>query len=923
MTVEVDRLLVSLEARVGPYMKGIADAQKETNRNLGLIEKKFASTERNARASIGSMGAMLGGIGAYLSIDQLTSYADAWTRVTRAIAATEQLFGIALISAEDLADMATRTRSDIEALSKLYLRAGDAVARSGGSAQDAADATETYAKALKLGQASATEAKAATEQFAQALTKGFLNGDELRSQMELAAVVVHALAEQMGVTKGQLIELGEQGKISSSHMINALKKVKPVVDQEFSRMPQTVDEAFTNLRTAMIKYVGHANEARGVTAAFSGALQGVANNMERVADVAAVLGAALLATFGRGAAGGVLAVASRLASLPALAIGAAAAIETMGDEVKFNFDLMKQAADQGADWGTALAVGMRDAANSGVTLQDQFHGLYSVLGDDLLGVVNDLSAALGGQEVDWSDVSVAALTSIGAIIGGIKALYHLFKASFEVLPLTAESAFMEVSNAVKKKMQGILDFFAETLNRMIAVANKLPGFQMRYVFSPELGQSENTALERLRELSKEVSGQLQKDFDLAAYAERINNKAKGFSEDRMKDEWSRKTETHAERGKGKIDPGGKAGTGSGGRLSEFERGVMNIEKRTAAIRAQMQAVGASSRETERAAAMQELLSDAQRSGLDVTPQLLSDMDRLARAYADVAAEADLLQVLQNTKRENEDLQNEINLTGLYGFELERARKEMELLNEAKRLGADLTPDKKEEISALAEQNARLQEAQKIIADVRDQSRDALKGFITDIRDGTSATEALSNALMRMSDKLIDMGVNGLVESALGPLVNSGGSGGGLLSGLASLFGGTGYATGGIVRGAGTGTSDSIPARLSNGEFVVNADATRRNRAVLEAINTGAIAAFSKGGAVGAAAHVPNIVAPTAAASLAAPQMSVSVTINAPNATPDGVDAMNKTTVPQLRAMISNVLDEKFSRSDAYQKMRNG
>lgn len=47
----------------------------------------------------------------------------------------------------------------------------------------------------------------------------------------------------------------------------------------------------------------------------------------------------------------------------------------------------------------------------------------------------------------------------------------------------------------------------------------------------------------------------------------------------------------------------------------------------------------------------------------------------------------------------------------------------------------------------------------------------------------------------------------------------------------------GFATGGYVSGAGTGTSDSIMARLSDGEFVVNASATKRNRALLEAINS--------------------------------------------------------------------------------------
>lgn len=48
----------------------------------------------------------------------------------------------------------------------------------------------------------------------------------------------------------------------------------------------------------------------------------------------------------------------------------------------------------------------------------------------------------------------------------------------------------------------------------------------------------------------------------------------------------------------------------------------------------------------------------------------------------------------------------------------------------------------------------------------------------------------------------------------------------------------GFPAGGMVRGPGTGTSDSIIARVSNGEFVVNADATSRNRALLEAINSG-------------------------------------------------------------------------------------
>jgi len=57
----------------------------------------------------------------------------------------------------------------------------------------------------------------------------------------------------------------------------------------------------------------------------------------------------------------------------------------------------------------------------------------------------------------------------------------------------------------------------------------------------------------------------------------------------------------------------------------------------------------------------------------------------------------------------------------------------------------------------------------------------------------------------------------------------------------------GYATGGHIRGPGTSTSDSIPAMLSDGEYVVNADKVRKYGVpLLDAINKG-IAHFADGG----------------------------------------------------------------------------
>lgn len=61
----------------------------------------------------------------------------------------------------------------------------------------------------------------------------------------------------------------------------------------------------------------------------------------------------------------------------------------------------------------------------------------------------------------------------------------------------------------------------------------------------------------------------------------------------------------------------------------------------------------------------------------------------------------------------------------------------------------------------------------------------------------------------------------------------------------------GYATGGLVSGPGTGTSDSIFARLSNGEYVMQASAVSMfGTGLLDQMNAGQLPAFAMGGGIG-------------------------------------------------------------------------
>jgi tape measure domain-containing protein len=78
----------------------------------------------------------------------------------------------------------------------------------------------------------------------------------------------------------------------------------------------------------------------------------------------------------------------------------------------------------------------------------------------------------------------------------------------------------------------------------------------------------------------------------------------------------------------------------------------------------------------------------------------------------------------------------------------------------------------------------------------------------------------------------------------------GGVGGSSAGTGAMVWDGGGYASGGFVKGLGSSLSDSIPAMLSNGEFVVNAKSTQRYAHLLGQINNGSLAHYAMGGIAG-------------------------------------------------------------------------
>ena len=132
---------------------------------------------------------------------------------------------------------------------------------------------------------------------------------------------------------------------------------------------------------------------------------------------------------------------------------------------------------------------------------------------------------------------------------------------------------------------------------------------------------------------------------------------------------------------------------------------------------------------------------------------------------------------------------------------------------------------------------------------------ALKEMLTTAK---SATDVIKGLFFKLFDAIAAKALEKLTAQLFAGLA---GGGGGAMGGVGTFIGGAakflGFADGGHVRGAGTGTSDSIPAWLSNGEFVLKASTVRKfGTGFLNALNAGymprAMPRFADGGAVGLA-----------------------------------------------------------------------
>lgn len=135
-----------------------------------------------------------------------------------------------------------------DSVAKLNMLAKDAFT----SNDEAIYFVEQLNKQFKIAGAGVQETTSAMYQLTQAMAAGKLQGDEFRSIMENAPMLAQSIAQEMGLSVGQLKEMSSQGLITADIIKNALFNSAEETNAKFAEIPMTFQDIGTKLQNDLI-----------------------------------------------------------------------------------------------------------------------------------------------------------------------------------------------------------------------------------------------------------------------------------------------------------------------------------------------------------------------------------------------------------------------------------------------------------------------------------------------------------------------------------------------------------------------------------------------------------------------------------------------------------------------------------------------
>ncbi|WP_180115785.1 tape measure protein [Acinetobacter sp. YH12140] len=288
MTTQLSRLVIEIDSRNAlRNAQAIGRELENIDRNGTHASRSMDSVSVATRQLAGHMAGLLT-VGA--AVAKMDAYTGMQNRLKLVTESQEQLN----LAMSDTFVIAQKSYQSWDSVIQVYQRFSDNAKTLKIDMAKTAELTETVSKAVAISGASTQAAEAALTQFGQALASGTLRGEELNSILEQTPALAKAIAQGMGITVGQLRSVAAEGKITGEVLVDALAKSKESVDELFAKTDVTIGQSLQLLSNEVTKFTGEAGKASGAATTIANGIQLLANNLDAIAGIAMVGGAALL-----------------------------------------------------------------------------------------------------------------------------------------------------------------------------------------------------------------------------------------------------------------------------------------------------------------------------------------------------------------------------------------------------------------------------------------------------------------------------------------------------------------------------------------------------------------------------------------------------------------------------------------------------
>ncbi len=667
-------------------------------------------------------------------------------RLTGSTSSAEQTF-------QTLADIASKTGGGLADTERLWETLSSSLKDSGATNDQILRLTETLQKIGRVGGSSAEEMSNALRQFGQSISSGVVRAEEFNSIVEQMPELARQMAAGLGISMGELRQQMLNGELTAEQALNAIIRQTQNVDEEFSKLPRSLDQATNSLSVSLATFVASMNDVTGASNLAVNAIDTLTGFINKLGDDSTTTADKLWS------------IAGVISKLQPGAIGA-----SLADLVWSNDDVNNAKAynDQVDRFVKASAAGYEQAEkNRNATKPISIKGTNASDAEAQKQIKNLKEQITYTQALADGNYELAASQKLGnkatkEQIADYAALLKQQAEYKENQKNQKKSASAEASAAKRaqkelERNQAANQKYLKTLQDKINAGNYDVQLARELV---QIALTQGSSVEQL-------TAMYQKEYQVRQQLTLASQQAEAQSR-------LNKDATDAERAA--------------------------VDAHVAALQRQQQ--------------IAQLSADVKQVELDTTGILNPEQAKLDAINQQEATRLSIVQAAREQDLINEqqyqDMKTQIQQAG------ELQRNDMMMQNNALLLSS--TGDF---FGAMGD----------VLKNAKGEQSGIYKAMFAASKAFAIASASIN--LWQNVSKAMSVGFPMNIPFIAGAMAQ----GTAILQSLSSVQA-AGFATGGLVTGPGTGQSDSINARLSNGEFVSTKQATSRYRNTLEAMNRG-------------------------------------------------------------------------------------